>query len=434
MTRLLLIITVLLVGLVPARAATEIEEVVTPDGITFWLTEEPSIPIVSLEIRIEGGSSLDPIGKEGLAVMVMSLLEEGAGDLDNTEFATRLEELAAAFTFEANRDSVTISATMLRENRQDVAELLRLAVQEPRFDADALQRVTAQLLSIIRSEETNPDRIASQRFFELAFPDHPYARPTNGTFDSVTTFTTEDLAQHHAELLVQNRVLVSVVGAVSAEEASALVDTVVSDLPVGGLALPEPADIALDGGVHVFDLPSPQSDALFGHVGLARDDPDFIPAFVMNRILGGGGFTSRLTSEVREERGLTYGISTFLAPLEYAPLYLGSVSSANETMAEAIEIVRAEWARLADGGVTEQELDAAKRFLTGAYPLRFDTNAKIADILVGVQAGELGIDYTQRRNSLIEAVTLDDVSRVARRLLDADALTFVVVGQPEGLE
>ena len=233
---------------------------------------------------------------------------------------------------------------------------------------------------------------------------------------------------------MRNRALVSVVGDVNAEEAAALVDTVLADLPEGGLPLPTQADIALDGEVHVFDLPSPQSDALFGHTGLERDDPDFMAAFVMNRILGGGGFTSRLTAEVREERGLTYGISTFLVPLDYGPLYLGSVSSANETMAEAIEIVRQEWQRLADGGVTTAELEAAQRFLTGAYPLRFDTNAKIADILVGVQAGELGIDYTDRRNSLIDAVTQDDITRVAARLLDAEALTFVVVGQPVGLE
>ena len=417
-----------------ALAQTEIEEVTTPAGLTFWLSNEPSIPIVSVEILFRGGTGVDPEGRPGAVTMMTGLLNEGAGDMDALAYAAATEEAAARIGFDAGRDTLSVSASMLREMRGEVAELVRVALEDPRFDADAVERVRAQLVSITRSNTSDPDDLAAQTLFELAFPGHAYAQPVDGTPESIAAMTVEDLRAAHRAAIVRDRAFVSVVGDVSAQEAAELVDTMLSGLPVADTPLPADVEDALDGRVHVVDLPGGQSRALFGHAGIARDDPDFIPAFVMNHILGAGGFTSRLTEEVRVKRGLTYGISTFLTGLEHGPLYLGSVASANDTIAEAIELVRAEWARMAEGGVTEAELDDAKRFLTGAYPLRFDTNAKIADILVGVQEAELGIDYTRTRNELIEAVTLDDISRVAQRLLQPQALTFVVVGQPEGLE
>jgi zinc protease len=191
--------------------------------------------------------------------------------------------------------------------------------------------------------------------------------------------------------------------------------------------------VGLTGGVTVIDYPSPQSVALFGHEGIGRDDPDYFAAHVLNHVLGGGGFESRLMDEVREQRGLTYGIGTSLVPKDHAALWLGSVASANETVAEAIGVVRDIWADVATNGVTDAELDSAKTYLTGEYPLRFDGNAEIASILVGLQMIGLPRDYVVNRNAYVEAVTSEDVQRVAGRLMDADALTFVVVGEPEGL-
>ncbi|QPH55742.1 M16 family metallopeptidase [Pontivivens ytuae] len=418
---------------VAATAQIEIEEVTTPGGLTFWLQQEDTIPIVSVEVIIEGGAALDPDGFEGAAMMVAGLLNEGAGPYDASGFARASEELAARMGFDTSRERFSVSATMLRENRIEVAELVNLALTEPRFDADAVERLRAQMSSIVRSNETDPDEIASRTFFDLAFPGHPYSRPTDGTPASIAGMTVEVLRETHERVITRDAAMIAVVGDVTPEEASELVDTMLDGLPEGGGRAPEPVDLRFTGDTVVVPLPSPQSQTLFGHGGIARDDPDFVPAFVLNHILGGGGFSSRLTEEVRVERGLTYGISTFLATLEDGPLYLGSVASANGTVAEAIDIVRAEWERMRADGVTEEELDAAKRFLTGAYPLRFDSNASIARILVGLQDAGLPIDYTLTRNDLIEAVTLEDLDRVAERILDPEALTFVVVGQPEGL-
>ncbi|WP_316014375.1 pitrilysin family protein [Roseobacter sp. HKCCA0434] len=418
----------------PALAQTEIEEVVTPGGVTFWLSSEPSIPIVSMEFVFRGGARLDPDGLPGTVTMMSGLLNEGAGELDALEYAQEVESLAARFGFDASRDLFTVSASMLRENRVEAVELLRLALQEPRFDEDAVARVRAQMASVVRSNQTDAGTLASQTLFKIAYPDHPYATPVDGTPESVAAITVGDLRAAREDVLVRDRAFVSVVGDVSAEEASELVDIVMEGLPQSGPDLPGDVDVALSGGVAVVPLPGGQSQALFGHAGIARDDPDFMAAFVLNHILGGGGFTSRLTEEVRVKRGLTYGIGSFLSTPDHGPLMLGSVASANGTVAEALDVVRAEWARMLEDGVTQEELDDAKRFLTGAYPLRFDTNAKIANILVGVQEAELGIDYTQRRNALIEAVTVEDVNRMAERLLQPEALTVVVVGEPEGLE
>jgi zinc protease len=177
----------------------------------------------------------------------------------------------------------------------------------------------------------------------------------------------------------------------------------------------------------------PQSVAVFGHKGLMRDDPDFIPAFVMNYVLGGGSFSSRLTEEVREKRGLAYSVYSYLSATDGAGLYMGGVQTANERIAESLEVIKAEWARLAAEGLTEEDLNKAKTYLTGSFPLRFDSNSKIANYLLFAQMEDLGLDYINTRNGLIEAVTLEDVKRVAARLLKPEELSFVVVGKPVGL-
>jgi zinc protease len=212
-----------------------------------------------------------------------------------------------------------------------------------------------------------------------------------------------------------------------------LIDILLAGVAQGAPLTRQPSTDAPPPGLQVIELDVPQSAAVFGHAGLRREDPDFIPAYVMNYILGGGGFSSRLMQEVREKRGLAYGVYSYLSIRDEAALYLGGVQTANERMAESLEVIKAEWARMAAEGVTVDELDRAKRYLTGAFPLRFDSNAKIANYLVFIQEEDLGIDYLDRRNSLIEAVTLEDVNRVAARLLKPENLSIVVVGQPTGL-
>jgi len=434
MIRMVLAAAVALVLTLPARAAVEIREVTSPGGITAWLVEEHSIPFVALDIRFKGGTSLDAPGKRGAINLMTALLEEGAADRDAQGFAAEAEALAARFRFQAYDDTILVSASVLTENRDAALELLRTALVAPRFDADAVERVRGQVIANIRSDATDPNAIAGRRFDEIAYGDHPYATSGDGTIESVSALTRDDLVAAKDRVMARDRVFVGAVGDITAEELGALLDRLLGDLPATGAPMPERAAVTLTGGVEVVDFDTPQSVVVFGHEGIGRFDPDFFPAFVLDQILGGSGFGSRLMTEVREKRGLTYGIGTYLANFNQADLYLGQFASANERVAEAIEVVRAEWARAAAEGVTEEELDRAKTYLTGAYPLRFDGNATIAGILAGMQSEGLPIDYVENRNAYIEAVTLEDVRRVASRLLDPEALTFVVVGRPEGLE
>ncbi|MEM7489402.1 MAG: pitrilysin family protein [Pseudomonadota bacterium] len=418
----------------PAIAAVEIQEVTSPGGITAWLVEEPSIPFVALELSFAGGASLDLPGKRGATHLMTALLEEGAADRDARAFAEATEELAAGFSFDSSNDSVTISAEFLTENRAASVELLRDALVSPRFDAAAVDRVRDQVLAVIANKENDPGDIASATMAALAFPDHPYGSSEDGTRESVAALSAEDLREAHRNALTRDRVHVGVTGDITAAELGPLLDELLGGLPESGGPEVGRADYALSGGVTVVDFPGPQSTVLFGQRGIEFDDPDYFPAFILNHILGGSGFASRLMEEVRVARGLTYGIGTGLVSRDHAEQVLGQFSASNARTAEAVELVRDEWARLARDGVTEEELASAKTFLTGAYPLRFDGNARIAGILVGMQDLGLPIDYAATRNDRVRAVTRDDIARVASELLSPENLHFVVVGQPTGLE
>ena len=416
-----------------ASAAVDIKTITSDGGINAWVVEEPSIPFVALEIRIRGGASLDVEGKRGAVNLMMGLLEEGSGDMTAQEFQAKRESLAASFGYRAYDDTISLSAKFLTENQDDALALFKQSLVSPTFDQDAIDRVRAQVISGINSDAKNPNRIAGAFFDEAAFGDHPYGSSMDGTIESVTALTRDDMFDAHRNVLTRDRLFVSVVGDVTADAVGPMLDDLLGSLPDEGPALPDDVDFGLAGGVTVIDYETPQSVALFGHAGIERDDDDFFAAYIMNQILGAGGFESRLMNEVREKRGLTYGISTFLVPKFHAEMMLGQVASANETIAEAIEVTRNEWARMANEGVTAEELETAKTFLTGEYPLRFDGNGEIADIMVGMQMIGLPPEYVINRNDYIEAVTLDDINRVAGELLDPEALHFVVVGQPEGL-
>lgn len=432
MIRLALAVMAALALTGPARAVT-IQSVTSPGGITAWLVENHEIPFTALEIRFRGGASLDDPAKRGAVNLMTATLEEGAGDMDSQGFAEAAEALAAEFRFDVGDDALSVSARMLTENRDQAASLLRQALVAPRFDPAAVDRVRGQVLSIIASDAQDPNAIAGDTFAALAYGDHPYGASINGTAESVAALTPDDLRAAKARVMARDRLYVSAVGDITPSELGALLDTLLGALPATGAPMPPRADLRLTGGVTVVDFDSPQSVVLFGHAGIAMDDPDFFAAYIANHILGGGGFGSRLMDEVREKRGLTYGVASYIVPKDLSETWQGSVASANEKVAEAIAVIRAEWARMAKDGVTDNELEAAKTYLTGAYPLRFDGNGPIADILVGMQLSNLPIDYVNTRNARVEAVTGADVARVAARLLDAEALRFVVVGRPVGL-
>jgi zinc protease len=427
------VFVILTVLALPAWADVTIQEVRSKAGFTAWLVEDHSIPFTALELRFRGGAVLDEPGKEGATNLMVALLEEGAGDRDARTFAEATESLAARFSYGLSDDFVSISAQFLTENRDQAVALLRDSLTAPRFDEMATERVRQQVLSGIKSDQKSPRDLASQALRRLVYGDHPYAQGKDGTIDSVTALTREDLVTAHRNALVQNRLYVAAVGDITPEQLAVLMDDLFMGLPPSGPALSPPAELNFPGGNIVEPFETPQSVALFAQPGIDMDDPDFFAAYVLDLILGGGSFESRLMNEVREKRGLTYGVYSYLVDKEGANLWMGSVASGNDRIAQAVQVIRDEWEKMVDHGVTQEELDNAKTYLTGAYPLRFDGNGPIANIMVAMQTGGMPIDYIATRNDKVNAVTLEDVNRVAKRLLDPDALTFVVVGQPKGL-
>lgn len=417
----------------PAQAI-DIQQVTSPQGIKAWLVEDHSIPFVAIEIAFRGGASVDAPGKRGAIHLMTALLEEGAGDRDAVEFAEAMETLAASAAFDVSDDAVMVGFRTLTENRDEAADLLADALARPRFDMDAVERVRAQALSVIRSQENDPGSIAATEMARRMWGDHPYGSPLTGSTESVSALTREDLVAAHARVIARDRVIVSAAGDIDAAALGLLVDRILGGLPAQATApLPTPPELQLTGATTVIDWDSPQTVVRFAQQGLPIDDPDYFAAVVLNHILGGGGFSSRLMDEIREKRGLTYGVGTSLSNQVLADSWGGGMATANDRTAEAVALLRETWARLRDG-VSEQELTDAKTYLTGEYPLRFDGNRRISGILAGMQLMGMTPDYINTRNARVEAVTAADVRRVAQRMLDPDALEFVLVGRPEGMD
>jgi zinc protease len=363
------------------------------------------------------------------------MMDEGAGDLDATAFQKRAEEIAARISFDDAKDSLYGSFETLTENRAAAVALLKLALNQPRFDQVAIDRVRGQLLSGLAFAARDPNRVASEHWFKTAFPDHPYGRPANGTEASLKAITRDDLDGYRKRVFARDTLRVVLVGDISAADASAMLDDLFGGLPAKATLTPVPsATFAAKGKIAVVDMPVPQSVATFGSIALARKDPEFMPAFVLNHILGGGGFSSRLMEQVREKRGLAYSVYSYLQPYHRTSLFLGGVATKNEEMAQSIDVIKEQMNDLAAKGPSQTELDNAKAFLIGSFPLRFDTNAKIANQLLYFLQEDFGIDYVDRRNAEVQAVTLDDVRKVAKRLLDTDGLFVTVVGRPKDLQ
>ena len=419
----------------PAARAIEVQRVTSAGGIEAWLVEDHTNSIIAVRFAFRGGAALDPAGREGLAEMAVSLLDEGAGELGSEPFQRRLEDLAARLHFDAESDTVGGELATLTRNRDAAFELLRLALTRPRFDDEPVARVRSQMLARIKDEDDDPGAIAQRTLARRLYPDHPYGRPVQGTAASVAAIGVEDLRRYVAGRLARDNLVVGVVGDITPAELAPALDSIFGALPARAQSWTViEATPAVGGAGTVVRQPVPQSVIVFAQRGVKRDDPDFYAAYVMNHILGGGGFTSRLYDQVREKRGLAYSVYTTLDTRAAGALIRGGAGTANARAAETVRLVREEWRRMAAEGVTAAELADAKTFLTGSFPLRFSSSGRIAGVLVDMQLDRLGIDYLDRRNALIEAVTLDQVNWLARDLLEPARLTVVVVGEPDGLD
>ena len=429
--RTLLVGFLLLSAALPARAA-DVDRVVSPGGIEAWLVQDHSNPIIAMEIAFRGGAALDPDGKEGLANMVSGTIDEGSGEYDSQAFQGLLDNLSISLSFSAGMDNFHGSLLTLTENKETAFRLLQLALSEARFDDEPVERIRAQIMTGLTRQQEDPGAIVRRTLRRLFFPADPYGRPVDGSLESVPRITVADLRGFVDQRFGRDKLIVGVVGDITPDELGALLDETFLVLPEKADRAPlAETDVQSSGGIAVVEKDIPQSVVAFGHSGLKRDDPDFYAAYVVNYVLGGGGFSSRLYEEVREKRGLAYSVYSYLSPFDRAGLVLGGVATQNARVAESLDLIRAEWRRIAEMGPTAEELTLAKKYLTGSYPLRMSSSGRIAGMLVGIQLEDLGIDYMDKRNGYIEAVTLEDARRVAKRLYRADELTTVVVGRPD---
>lgn len=415
------------------KMAAKIERVVSPGGITAWLVEEHTVPLVAMEFAFRGGAAQDESDKAGTATLLASLLDEGAGDLDGQAYQERLEENAVELHFSAGRDSFDGSLKCLTDKSVQAFELLRLAVTEASLIDEDLERIRQQVLARIRRDSTDPGDVAYETWTAQAFPNHPYGCRAHGSETSVAKIVRDDLIAYRAANFARSNLVIAVVGAIDAATLAPALDKIFGALPAETkLKKVKPTAPQNVGHTEVIDMDIPQTTIVFGRGGLTRDDPDYIAAVVMNHILGGGTFTSRLFNEVREKRGLAYSVYSYLDPMEHAGVIGGGVATKNERAAEALEIIESEFARFAKEGPSDDELAKAKLYLTGSYALNFDSSVKVARGLKQIQLTHLPVDYIDERNALVHAITVEDVKRVGTRILGDGGLLVAAAGRPVG--
>jgi len=411
--------------------AVDVKAPAAPKGEQVWFVEDHTLPMIAMTAALPAGSAYDPAAKPGLAAFAASLLDEGAGKLNSTQYQTALSNRAIRLSVTPDRDWLIVSLVTLTDNAKDAFQLLGLALSRPRFDAEAINRVRAQTLSGLAQEDEDPATVAAKGFYRAFFHDHPYGHPIDGTPQSVAAIGAGDLKGFAASHWVRDNVKIAVAGDVDEKTLAGLLDAAFGALPARPAPqLPQVGRLG-QPGVQVIAMPVPQPTAVFGLPGLLRSDPDFIPGYVANHILGGGGFSSRLMGEVREKRGLTYDVDTSLDAYRKAGVVVGQVATRADGMRQTIDVIRQTFADYAANGPTDKELADAKTYLTGSFPLAFGSNVGITGQLNAFQRVGLPVDYVQKRNALIDAVTADDVKRVAARLFNPARLTIVVGGSLE---
>ncbi len=370
----------------PSYAAAKIQHLVSPGGIEAWFVQDATVPLVAMEYAFGGGSAQDPADKSGVANMVADLIDEGSGDLDSQAFHGRLDRRAIELSFSATRDYFRGSLRMLKDNKDEAFDLLRLSLTSAHFDSADVERIRTQLLSGLRRDTSNPGALASRKFLEIAFGDHPYGRQASGTLESVPTITVADLKDYVRRVLAKDTLRIAVVGDIDAVSLGKLLDQTFGALPAKASLTPV-ADIEATKPPQIAFIPLdvPQTVVTFGGPGIPRHDPDFMAAYVVNHILGGGTLSSRLYHEVREKRGLAYSVYDALLWMDHSALFVGNTGTRADRAGETIEAVDSEIRRMAENGPTQQELDEAKSYLKGSQMLALDTSSKLAAALLQYQ-------------------------------------------------
>jgi len=418
----------------PAEAVNIQEVTASKSGVKAWLIEDHKLPIVSLHFAFLGGSEQDPADKQGLAALTMNALTEGAGSYTAADFQKELADYSISLRFSAERDELEGSLKCLSEDKQRAFDLLHLALIKPRFDAKDIERLRGQQLAAIRKQFSDPNWQARYALLSQIFAGHPYAQRHLGTTQTLKAITRDDVRNFAAHHLARGNIIIAAAGDMTPAELSTAIDKVFADLPSRAQLAPV-ADVpdTADTPTILVRREGTQTDLLLAMPGPRRDDSEWYASEIANYILGGGGFSSRLMQDVRDKKGLTYGVSTELAPSDHAGLIVGQAAVDNPKVSEALETMRDTMHRFHDEGPNLHEIMAAKDYLTGSQPLALTSTDKIANILVVMQKEKLGRDYLDRYSDIIHGVTADDIDHAIQHWFNPDRITWVMVGKPEGV-
>ena len=422
----------LLVGLTTTALAADISptRLTTPNGMTVLVLEQHFLPIVEIHALVKTGSAQDPPDKAGLANLVASLLDEGTTTRTSKQLAEQIDFVGGSLGAHAGEDFSTASVRVLQKDLDLGFTLLADILQHPVFPKHEFERVRSQILGELSSDNDDPGQVAMKAFNQLVFQNHPYRWPVNGTEETLRKITLADVQSFYGKEYLPNQTILTIVGDVTVEQATALVQTHFGSWKKGPVQ-PRSAkkQAAIDKKVvQLIEKDLTQSTIVVGHLGISRTNPDFYAVTVMNHILGAGGFSSRLMDSIRDKQGLAYGIMSHYDARAMPGSFWVNLQTRTETTNQAINGVFAEMKAIREAPVTDQELAEAKSFLMGSFPLRLDSTAKLAHVLAQVEFFGLGFDYFSQYPKWIERVTKEDVQRVARQYLNPQHYALVVVG------
>jgi len=405
----------------------------TTNGARVYFVPAPDLPMVDVSVVFDAGSARDG-EKFGLANLTTALLNEGANGLSADQIAEKFANLGAQFSAAINRDMASVDLRSLSDAEllQAALDLFATVLAKPDFTAEPFERIRQQTLISLKYQQQKPGSIASKAFYKGIFGDHPYAVDTNGTTETVTALTQADIKTFHQNYYVAKNAVVAIVGALDRKQAEQLANTVTVQLPTGEAAsdLPSVSPLKSAENIHIHH-PSTQTHILMGQVGMARHDPDYFTLYVGNHILGGSGLVSRLSDEVREKRGLSYGIYSYFSPLRVAGPFILNVQTRNEQKSEALTVVQNTLKDFVENSVTEKELIAAKKDITGGFPLKIKSNSSIISYLAVIGFYQLPLDHLHQFNAKIEAVTVDMIKETFKRRLLLDKMLTVTVGDAD---
>ncbi len=412
--------------------------VVTPNGMTLLVVAQHSLPIVSVEVLVQSGSLYDPAGKPGLSNLTAGLLDEGTAGRSALEITDALAAVGARLSVRASYDYVTAGLRVLKKDVETGFDLLSDILVHPVFDSSEFKRVRTIILGEIQAEKDQPHAIARQAFRKITFGSHPYYHPVKGFEESLPEIKQADLVSFHRKHYRPNNAIISIVGDVTLQEAEVLVQKYFGKWKKGTLDPPkiEPAHALRSKKVRKIEKDLSQATVILGHVGIKRTNPDYYAVRVMNYILGGGGFSSRMMREIRDNQGLVYSIySSFSGNQDPGPFSV-TFQTENGNARKAIEGILLEINRIREEDVSKEELSEAKAYLVGSFPLRMDTTRKVASLLPQIEFHNLGLHYLKEYAELINRVTVNDVRRVAKKYLHPDHYALVLVGRQKeiGLE